>query len=130
MSPMKGVMRIGKKGNLRFKYIGPYKILKRFGKVTYELELTIVFHISLLKMFVGDPTSLIPLESVVVRDSISYEDVQVEILDRQVIRLRNKDVASVKVFWRSQSVEGSTWEAEEAMKAKYPHIFHSYSTRA
>ena len=89
-----------------------------------------VFHISLLKKCVGDLTSIVPLESVAVKDSLSYEDVLVEILDRQVKRLRNKKVASVKVLWRSQSVEGATWEAEAAMKAKYPHLFPSYLTHA
>ena len=30
--PMKGVMRFGKKGKLSPRYIGPYKILKGFGR--------------------------------------------------------------------------------------------------
>ncbi|WMV58980.1 hypothetical protein MTR67_052365 [Solanum verrucosum] len=127
---MKGVMRFGKKGKLSPKYVGPYRILKRIGKVAYKLELPadlaavhLVFYISLLKKCVGDPTSVVPLEIVAVKDSLSYEDVPVEILDRQVRRLRNKEFASVKVWWRSQSVEGATWEAEVAMKAKYPHLF-------
>ena len=64
-----------------------------------------------------------------VKDSISYEDVQVEILDPQVRRLRNKEVALVKVLWRSQSVEGATWEEEATMKSKYPHLFLSNSTQ-
>ncbi|WMV25446.1 hypothetical protein MTR67_018831 [Solanum verrucosum] len=74
VSPMKRVMRFGKKGKLNPRYVGPYKILKRAGKVAYELELPSelaavnpVFHISLLKKCVGDPTSIVPLESV--RDS-------------------------------------------------------------
>ena len=37
VSHMKGVMRLGKKGNINPRYIGLYKILKRFGKVAYEL---------------------------------------------------------------------------------------------
>ena len=55
----------------------------------YELEFPtelaavhLVFHISLLKKCVGDPTFIVPLESVVVKDSLSYEDVPVKILDR------------------------------------------------
>ena len=71
----------------------------------YELEfpaefaaLHPVFHISLLEKCMGDPASVVPLECVAVKDSISYEDVPVEILDRRVIRLRNKEVASIKVL--------------------------------
>ncbi|WMV47006.1 hypothetical protein MTR67_040391 [Solanum verrucosum] len=87
---MKGVMRFGKKGNLCPIYVGPYRISKRISKVAYELELPTdlaavhpVFHISLLKKCVGDPASIVPLESVAVKDSLSYEDVPIEILDRQ-----------------------------------------------
>ena len=78
----------------------------------------------------GDPAYVVSLESVAVQDNISYEDVPVEILDRQVRRLRNKEVSSVKVLWRSQFVEGATWEAEAVMKAKYPHLFPFDSTPA
>ena len=109
---------------LNNRHVCPYNILKRVGNVAYELELQAelaavhsAFHISLLKKCVGDPTFIMPLESVAVKDSFSYEDVLVDILDCQVIRLINKEVASVKVLWRSQSVEGSTWEAEATMKA-------------
>ena len=134
---MKRVMRFFKKGKLNPRYVGPYKILKSVGKVAYELELPAelavvhpVFHISLLKKCVGDPTSAVTLESVARKHSLSYEDVPVEILDIKVRRLRNKEVSSVKVLWRSQSVEGATWEAEASMKAKYPCIFPSDSTPA
>ena len=40
-------------------------------------------------------------------------------------RLRNKEVASVKVLWRNQQVDEITWEAEEIMKSKYPHLFQT-----
>ena len=76
----------------------------------YELEfqvelavLHLVYHISLLKKCVGDPAYVVSLESVAVKDSLSYEGVPVMILHHQVRRLRNKEVASVKVLWRSQS---------------------------
>ena len=81
VSLMKGVMRFGKKGKLSPRSVVPYKIFKRAAKVAYELELPaelaavhLVFHISLLKMCMGDPASVLPLESVAVKDMISYED--------------------------------------------------------
>ncbi|WMV42089.1 hypothetical protein MTR67_035474 [Solanum verrucosum] len=117
---MKGVMRFGKKGKLNPRYIRPYRIAKKIGKVTYELELPqelaavhLVFHISMLKKCMGDPSLIIPTEDIGINDSLSYEEIPVQILDRQVRKLRTKELASVKVLWRNQFVEEATWEAEE-----------------
>ncbi|WMV45553.1 hypothetical protein MTR67_038938 [Solanum verrucosum] len=129
---MKGVMRFGKKGKLSPRYIGPYKISKRMGNVAYELELPQelaavhpVFHISMLKKCIDDPSLIIPTENIEIKDSLSYEEIPVQILDRQVRKLRTKEVALVKVLWRNQFVEEATWEAEEDMKKRYPHLFES-----
>ncbi|WMV09170.1 hypothetical protein MTR67_002555, partial [Solanum verrucosum] len=91
ISPMKGVMRFGKKGKLSPRYVGPYEILKRVGKVAYELKFPIefapvnpVFHISMLKKCIGDRVSILPLEGLGVNENLSYEEVPVEILDHQV----------------------------------------------
>ena len=46
-----------------------------------------------------------------------------EILDRQVHRLRTDDVSFVKVLWRNHTEEEATWKAEEDMKAKYLFSF-------
>ncbi|WMV18344.1 hypothetical protein MTR67_011729, partial [Solanum verrucosum] len=131
------VEAFGKKWKLSPRYVGSYQILKHFGKVAYELELPNdlasmhpIFYVFLLKKCVGDPTSIVPLEGLGVKENISYEEVLVEILDRQVKMLRNKEVASVKVLWRNQLVEGATWEAETDMKSLYPHIFPSDPTLA
>jgi len=132
VSPMKGVMRFGKKGKLSPRYIGPYKIIRRVGQVAYELELPQelssvhpVFHVSMLQKCIGDPSHITPTEDVQVTGDLTYEEVPIAILDRQVKKLRNKEIASVKVLWRNQQVEEVTWEAEEAMKSKYPHLFQS-----
>ena len=82
-----------------------------------------IFHISLLKKFVGDPAYIVHLESVVVNDSLTYEDVRVETIDRQVQRLRNKKFALFKVLWNSKCIEGATFGAEESMIGNYPHLF-------
>lgn len=87
-----------------------------------------VSHITLLKNYVGDPAFIVPNESMTVKGSISYKHVPVEILDRPVIKLRNNEVLSVKVLWRSQYAEGSTYEAAAFVKAKYPHLFPLYSS--
>ncbi|WMV30481.1 hypothetical protein MTR67_023866 [Solanum verrucosum] len=130
VSPIKGVMRFGKKGKLSPRYIGPYKISKRIGNVAYELELPQklaavhpVFHISMLKKCMVDPSLIIPTEVIDINDSLSYEEIPIQIVDRQVRKLRTKEVALVKVLWRNQFVEEATWEVEEDMKKRYPHLF-------
>ncbi|WMV19263.1 hypothetical protein MTR67_012648 [Solanum verrucosum] len=129
---MKGVIRFGKKGKLSPQYIGPYRISRRIGNVAYELELPQelaavhpVIHISMLKKCMGDPLLIIPTEDIGIKDSLSYEEIVVQILDRQVQKLRTKEVPSVKVFWMNQFVEEATWEAEEDMKKIYPYLFES-----
>ncbi|WMV59403.1 hypothetical protein MTR67_052788, partial [Solanum verrucosum] len=132
VSPIKGVTRFGKKGKLSPRYIGPYRIAKRIGSVAYKLELPQelaavhpVFHISMLKKCMGDPSLIVQTENVEIKDNLSYEEIPVQILDRQVRKLRTKELASVKVLWRNQFLEEATWEAEEDMKKRYPHLFES-----
>jgi len=76
--------------------------------VAYDLallaELVIVypvFHVSMLKKCLGDPASILPIEGLGVDEDLSYEEVPVEILDRKIKRLRNKEIATVKVLWRN-----------------------------
>ncbi|WMV59082.1 hypothetical protein MTR67_052467 [Solanum verrucosum] len=129
---MKGVMRFGKKGKFSHRYIRPYQIAKRIGKVDYELELPQelvlvhpVFHVSMLKKCMRDPSLIIPSEDIGIKDSLSYEEIPVQILDHQIRKLRTKEIASVKVLCRNQFVEEATWESEEDMKKIYPHLFYS-----
>ncbi|TMX05783.1 hypothetical protein EJD97_000098 [Solanum chilense] len=94
---MKGVMRSSKKVKLSPRYMGPYHVVKRIGSVAYQLKL--------------------PIELALVHP------VLIEILDRQVKKLRNKEVASIKVLWKNRLMENSTWEAEVDMMSRYPYIF-------
>ena len=98
--------------------------------VSYELELPAglggvhpVFHVSMLRKCIGDPSRVFPIDDMQVTEELTYEEQPVAILDRQVRKLRNKEVASVKVLWRNNNREEMTWEAEELMKKKYPQLF-------
>ncbi|WMV33072.1 hypothetical protein MTR67_026457 [Solanum verrucosum] len=78
-------MRFGKKGKLSPHFVGPYQILRRVAKVAYELEFPNelasvhpVFHVSMLKKCVGDPTSKISLEGLEIKQNHAYEEVSVE----------------------------------------------------
>ncbi|XP_074299395.1 uncharacterized protein LOC141630483 [Silene latifolia] len=71
VSPMRGVMRFGKKGKLSQKYIGPYQILDRVGEVAYHLALPPTldrvhntFHVSQLRKYVSDPIHVLELQHI------------------------------------------------------------------
>ncbi|WMV33046.1 hypothetical protein MTR67_026431 [Solanum verrucosum] len=107
-------------------------ILRRVGRVAYELELPSglksvhpVFHVLMLRKCVGDPSRVVPVEDVQITEELSYEETPVAILDRQVRKLRTKEVASVKVLWRNKNREEVTWEVEDGMTSKYHHLFHT-----
>ncbi|WMV33421.1 hypothetical protein MTR67_026806 [Solanum verrucosum] len=92
--------------------ISPTNSVMRFGKKW-----------NLSPRYVGPYHILRCIESLSINDSLSYEEVPVEILDRQVWKLRNKEVASIKVIQMNQLVEGDTWEAEADIISCYPHLF-------
>ena len=69
-----------------------------------------VFHISMSKKCLDDPSLIVPTENVGIKDNMSYEEVLVQILNHQVRKLRTKDVVSVKVLWRNQFIEEATGE--------------------
>ncbi|WMV58009.1 hypothetical protein MTR67_051394 [Solanum verrucosum] len=73
----------------------------------------------MLKKCMRDPSLIIPTENIDIKDSFSYEEIPDQILDRQVRKLRTKEVALVKVLWRNQFVE----EAEDDIKKRYSHLF-------
>ncbi|KAI3808261.1 hypothetical protein L1987_24210 [Smallanthus sonchifolius] len=71
VSPWKGVVRFGKKGKLAPRYVGPFKILERVGKVAYKLDLPSelnnvhpTFQVSNLKKCLADENLHIPLDEV------------------------------------------------------------------
>ncbi|XP_069150416.1 uncharacterized protein [Solanum lycopersicum] len=65
----------------------------------------------------------VSMENVDIQDNLRNEEVPFYILDRQVCKLRIKEVDSVKFFWSNQFIEEATWEAEEDMKNTYPYLF-------
>ncbi|KAL4303968.1 hypothetical protein GQ457_10G012090 [Hibiscus cannabinus] len=130
VSPWEKVMRFGKKGKLSLRFIGPFEIVERTGPEAYRLALPPefdkihnVFHVSMLRRYRSDPSHVLEPEEVELNPDLSYEEEPVQILDREVKRLRNKKNSLVKVLWRNHTVEEATWEPEETMREQYPHLF-------
>ncbi|XP_069145876.1 uncharacterized protein [Solanum lycopersicum] len=132
VSPMKGVMRFGKKGKLSPRFIGPFEILSRVGEVAYKLALPPslsvvhpVFHVSMLQKYIPDESHVISLDSVELGADLTYEEEPISILDRQIRKLRTTELVSVKVQWKHRSVREATSETESDMRARYPQLFEA-----
>ncbi|XP_073131969.1 uncharacterized protein [Henckelia pumila] len=83
-----------------------------------------------LEFLVGSmwPSHVIRHEPVERTPDLSYEEMPVKILDRQVRRLRNREIPMVKVLWRNQLVEEATLETKQDMRARYPELFACLSS--
>ncbi|GJZ07701.1 putative reverse transcriptase domain-containing protein [Tanacetum coccineum] len=130
VSPRKGVIRFGKRGKLNPQYIGPFKILKKVSPVAYILELPeelsnvhSTFHVSNLQKCLSDESLVIPMKKLRLDDKLNFAEEPVEIMDREVKQLRQSCIPIIKVKWNSKSGPEFTWECEDQIRAKYPHLF-------
>ena len=127
---MKSVIRFAKRGKLNPRYIGPFRIIEKIGPVAYRLELSLeldrihnVFHVSMLKKYVPDPSHVLEAPPIELHDDLKFEVQPVSILDRKDRVLRNKSISMVKVLWKNARMEEMTWEVEHQMRNQYPHLF-------
>ena len=82
-----------------------------------------VFHVSMLRKYVSDPSNVLSSQPIELKEDLSYIEEPVQILDRREQVLSNKTIQLVKLLWRSHTIEEVTWEREEIMKTQYPHLF-------
>ncbi|GJT22018.1 hypothetical protein Tco_0891955 [Tanacetum coccineum] len=119
-----------KKGKLASRYVGPFEILERIGPVAYRLRLPEelsgvhdTFHVSNLKKCLADASLHVPLDEIKVDKTLRFVEEPVEIMDREVKRLKRSKISLVKVRWNSKRGPEFTWEREDYMKSKYPQLF-------
>ncbi|KAA0060381.1 putative polyprotein [Cucumis melo var. makuwa] len=103
-------------GDMVFLKVAPMKVV---------LFLHDVFHVSMLRKYVRDPMHVVDFEPLQLSENLSYEEQPIEILAREVKRLRNRGIALVKVLWRNHGVKEATWESEENMRAQYLELFEN-----
>ena len=123
-------MRFGKKGKLSPRYVGPFEVIERIGEVAYRLALPPalsrlhdVFHVSMLKKYLHDPSHVLSYKSLDVDPKLTYEGRPVKILDRKDKMLHNKVQPLVKVLWHNQAVEEATRETETDIWERYLELF-------
>ncbi|GJW41856.1 hypothetical protein Tco_0070655 [Tanacetum coccineum] len=106
------------------------KIGERIGPVAYRLRLPEelsgvheTFHVSNLKKYLADASLHVPLDEIKVDKTLRFVEEPVEIMDREVKRLKRSMISIVKVRWNSKRGPKFTWEHEDYMKSKYPQLF-------
>ncbi|GJS00283.1 putative ribonuclease H-like domain-containing protein [Tanacetum coccineum] len=106
------------------------EVLAKVRKVAYRLELpqelSIVhhtFHVSNLKKCYADEPLVMPLEGIHVDDKLQFVEEPVEIMEREIKRLKQSRIPLVKVRWNSRRGPEFTWEREDSFKQKYPQLF-------
>ncbi|GKB02864.1 hypothetical protein Tco_0830953 [Tanacetum coccineum] len=130
VSPRKGVMHFEKKGKLAPRYVGPFEILERIGLVAYMLrlpeELSSVhdtFHVSNLKKCLADANLHVSLDEIKVDKILRFVEEPVEVMDREIKKLKRRKIALVKVRWNLKCGPEFTWENKDQIRIKYPQLF-------
>nr|GEW01521.1 putative reverse transcriptase domain-containing protein [Tanacetum cinerariifolium] len=134
VSPWKRVILFGKRRKLNPRYIRPFKILTKVETVAYRLELPeqlsrvhSKFYVSNLKKCPSDKTISISLDEIQVDNKLHFIEEPVKIMGREVKCLKQNRISIVKVLWNSRKGHEFTWEREDQMKKKYPHLFANFT---
>nr|GFB55492.1 putative reverse transcriptase domain-containing protein [Tanacetum cinerariifolium] len=104
VSPWKGVVRFDKQGKLNPRYVRPFKVLAKVGKVAYKMELPQelsrvhhTFHVSNSKKWYSDEPLVMPLKGVYIDDMLQFMEEPVEIIEREIKRLKRSRIPLFKV---------------------------------
>ncbi|GJV51567.1 hypothetical protein Tco_1447308 [Tanacetum coccineum] len=95
-------------------------------KLEFPQELSKVhnmFHVSNLKKCYADEPLAVLLDGLHLDDKLHFVEEPLEIVGREVKRLKRSRIPLVKVRWNSKRGPEFTWEREDQFKKKYPHLF-------
>nr|GEX35302.1 putative reverse transcriptase domain-containing protein [Tanacetum cinerariifolium] len=105
----KGVVRFGKRGKLNPRYVEPFKVLTKVGKVAYRLEnpqelsrVHHTFYVSNIKKCYADEPLVMPLEGIHGYDRLQFVEDPVKIMEQEIKRLKRSRIPLVKVRWNSR----------------------------
>ena len=97
VSPWKGILRFGRHGKLSPRYIGPYEVIERIGPLAYKLALPLelsqihnIFHVSILRRYRSDHMHVLRETEMEIIEKLDYVEEPIEILGREIRKLRRK----------------------------------------
>ena len=99
--------------------IGPYEIIKKLNPLAYRLDLPVelehvhnVFYISQLRKYTQDPNHTTVSEPIEITTDLVHQVQPIQIPDRRIKQLCNKQIPLVKVLWSNHTSQEDTWETE------------------
>ncbi|GJX14379.1 putative reverse transcriptase domain-containing protein [Tanacetum coccineum] len=81
------------------------------------------FHVSNLKKCLAEPDVQVPLDEIEIDENLRFVEEPIEIVDRDVKKLKRRRIPLVKVRWNSRQGAEYTWEREDQFRKKYPNLF-------
>ena len=115
ITPWKGVLRFGRRGKLSPRFIEPYVIMSKVGRVAYRLKLPPelskihdTFHVSMLRKYILEPSHVLREQLVQLKENLTYEETPVQNVDHNEQVLRSKVIPLVKVLWKNHEREAAT----------------------
>ncbi|GJX58151.1 putative reverse transcriptase domain-containing protein [Tanacetum coccineum] len=106
-------------------------------RMAYKLELPEelssihnTFHVSNLKKCLSDESLIIPMKELQLDDKLNFVEEPVEVMDREIKQLKRSRIPIIKVRWNSKRGPEFTWEREDEIYAKYPHLFSIISSKS
>ncbi|GJS75817.1 putative reverse transcriptase domain-containing protein [Tanacetum coccineum] len=117
-------------GKIAPRYVRPFEIVECVGPMAYRLklpqELSCVhdtFHVSNLKKCLAEPDVQVPLDEIEIDENLRFVEEPIEIVERDVKKLKRRRIPLVKVRWNSRQGAEYTWEREDQFRKKYPNLF-------
>jgi hypothetical protein len=130
---MRGVKRFGIKRKLEPRYVGPYRIIEKNGRVAYKLSLPrelgaifLVFHVSQLKKCLRRPKERVEVRRIKLKFDLSYEEKPVYVLDTLERVTRSRVVKLYMVVWSNHGERDATWEREDYLKDNYSAFYEKW----
>jgi len=127
---MKGVNHFGVKRKLAPRYVGPYQIVEKSGKVAYRVQLPPevraifpIFHMSQLKKCLRVPKGRVETVGLKLQSDLSYDEKPVQVLDVKERVTRGRVIKLYRVLWNHQSERDATWEREDYLQVTYPSLY-------
>ncbi|GKD17223.1 putative reverse transcriptase domain-containing protein [Tanacetum coccineum] len=108
VSPWKSMVRFGERSKLSPRYVGLFKVVERVGPVAYRLRLSQelvgihdTFQVSNLKKCLADVNLHVLLEEIQIDNKLRFVEEPIEIMDREVNKLKQSKIPIVKIHWNS-----------------------------